>query len=257
MPFALSFLSQGFLGKNFARMYEGISNNSDIILITVGIIMLIIASYLLGSINFAIIISSRSYKQDIRDFGSKNAGMTNMMRTYGKKAAAFTLLGDALKAVVSCLIGYIIIGQLGAYIAGLFCILGHVFPAFYRFKGGKGVVTAAVTVLMCDPVVFLILFTIFVIIVLFTRYISLGSVMCMLLYPIILDSTTRFATKIGFGQEITSPFIIFPILMAVIIVCKHWTNIKRLLNGTESKFSFKKSVKTAESKEKEKTEESK
>jgi glycerol-3-phosphate acyltransferase PlsY len=99
-------------------------------------------SYLLGSLNFAIIISGKTYRQDIRNHGSKNAGMTNMMRTYGKKAAALTLLGDMLKAVVSCLIGYALIGQLGAYIAGLFCMIGHIFPVFYRFKGGKGVACA-------------------------------------------------------------------------------------------------------------------
>ena len=247
MPFAISFLSEGFLGENFFKLYAGTSSNTDLILIIVGIILVIIAAYLLGSINFAIIISSKSYKQDIREFGSKNAGMTNMMRTYGKKAAAFTLIGDALKAVVACLLGYVVIGQLGAYIAGLFCILGHVFPVFYRFKGGKGVVTAAVTVLMCDPIVFPILLAIFVIIVLCTKYISLGSVMCLLLYPFMHYSFAKFAM----GADYTSPYVIYTFLMAVIIICKHWTNIKRLLNGTESKFSFKKSVKTADTTQKE------
>ena len=241
MTFALSFLSNGFLGKNFFKLYDGTFSNTDFILLTVGIILTIISAYLLGSINFAIIISSRSYKQDIRNFGSKNAGMTNMMRTYGKKAAAFTLLGDALKAIVSCLIGYVIIGQPGAYIAGLFCILGHVFPIFYRFKGGKGVVTAAATVLMCDPILFPILLAIFVIIVLFTKYISLGSVMCILLYPFLHYSFG----KIAMGANYVSPYVMYAFAMTVIIVCKHWANIKRLLNGTESKFSFKKSVKTA------------
>ena len=216
-----------------------------LVLMIAGIVFTAVCAYLLGSINFAIIISSRSYKQDIRNFGSKNAGMTNMMRTYGKKAAGFTLLGDALKAVVSCLVGYVIIGQFGAYIAGLCCILGHVFPIFYHFKGGKGVVTAAVTVLMCDPFIFLILFTLFVIIVLFTKYISLGSVTCMLLYPLILHATSTFANAVQ-GRSGSSPYVIFTVIMAVVIVCKHWTNIKRLRVGTESKFSFKKSVKAPE-----------
>lgn len=242
------FFTSGIVGKHF---FANMEDTTAIVLMVVSAVVVMVSAYLLGSINFAIIISSKEYKQDIRNYGSKNAGMTNMMRTYGKKAAGLTLLGDALKAVVSCLIGYALIGQLGAYIAGLFCILGHVFPVYYRFKGGKGVVTAAVTVLMCDPIVFLILFTIFVLIVLGTKYISLGSVMCMLLYPIVLDSTTKLATKFGFGEQSTSPYIIFTVLMAVIIVAKHWTNIKRLMNGTESKFSFKKSVKSAE-----KTEES-
>ena len=238
MPFALSFLSEGFLGKHLFSLYERYSS-TDLIFVIIGIVLVIVAAYVLGSINFAIIISGRHYKEDIRTHGSKNAGMTNMMRTYGKKAAALTLLGDALKAIAAGFIGYIVIGPLGAHVAGLFCILGHVFPVFYGFKGGKGVVTAFATVLMCDPPVFLVLITIFVIIVLFTKYISLGSVMCMLLYPILLDTFTRFAT----GGATTSPYIPIAILVAIIIVAKHWTNIKRLLNGTESKFSFKKSVK--------------
>lgn len=197
----------------------------------------IVAAYFLGSLNFAIIISGKQYRQDIREFGSKNAGMTNMMRTYGKKAAGLTLLGDALKAVVSCLIGYLLLGQMGAYVAGLFCIIGHMFPIYYRFKGGKGVVTAAVTVLMCNPFVFLILFIMFVVIVLCTKYISLGSVLCMLLYPILLDRIDRWL----FGG---APYVWIAALMTVLVVVKHWENIKRLSQGKESKFSFKKSVKT-------------
>ncbi len=241
------FFSNGFLG-NYAL--NGINPELDptksTVLLVIGAALAAICAYFLGSINFAIIISSKEYKQDIRDHGSKNAGMTNMMRTYGKKAAGLTLLGDALKAVVSCLIGYALLGELGAYIAGLFCILGHVFPVYYKFKGGKGVVTAAVTVLMCNPIVFLILFALFAIIVLFTKYISLGSVMCMLLYPIILDRITRIMTNIAYGPEgeRTTIGVVFAVAMAVIIVLKHRQNIKRLMNGTESKFSFKKSVKT-------------
>ena len=129
-------------------------------------------------------------------------------------------------------------GQLGAYAAGLFCMLGHVFPIYYGFKGGKGVVTAAATVLMTDPVVFLILITLFVIMVAIWRYISLASITCIGLYPLILSFTTKmFAGKM-------SPFILFTVLMAILIIGKHWTNIQRLREGTESKFSFKKSVKS-------------
>ena len=164
--------------------------------------------------------------------------MTNMMRTYGKKAAGLTLLGDALKAVVACLIGYALLGQMGAYFAGLFCIIGHMFPIYYRFKGGKGVVTAAITVLMCNPFVFLILFLMFVIIVLFSKYISLGSVICMLLYPLVLNSVDSFMLDIP-----VSPYVWCAVLMTALVVLKHWENIKRLREGKESKFSFKKSVK--------------
>ena len=227
------FIANGFIGHYFP-----ISDSSNIAIIIVAALVTMVAAYLLGSINFAIIISGKKYKQDIRDHGSKNAGMTNMMRTYGKKAAGFTLLGDALKAVVSCIIGYALLGHLGSYLAGMFCIFGHIFPAYYGFKGGKGVVTTAISILMCDPIVFLILITLFVIIVAFTRYISLGSVICVMLYPILLDRINHFFT----GQA--TPYAVFAMIIAALVVIKHWTNIKRLMSGTESKFSFKKSVKT-------------
>ena len=146
-------------------------------LVILGVLVSIIIPYLLGSLNFAIIISAKQYKQDIRSFGLKNAGMTNMMRTYGKKAAGLTLIGDALKAIVACAVGYLMLGYIGCYIAGLFCVIGHMFPVFYKFKGGKGVVTGAMAILMGDPITFAIILLIFIIIVAFTRYISLGSIM--------------------------------------------------------------------------------
>ena len=240
--------SSGIVGDYFL-------NDSDdtlgLVLFIISVAVVIIAAYLLGSINFAIIISGKKYKQDIRDHGSKNAGMTNMMRTYGKKAAGLTLLGDALKAVAACLVGYVLIGSLGAYIAGLFCILGHIFPIFYKFKGGKGVVTTAVAILMCNPLVFVVLFLLFVIIVLFTRYISLGSVVCVMLYPLLLDSVSRIFT----GHP--TPYVVFAMITAVVVVVKHWGNIKRLAEGKESKFSFKKSVKAPEEKTEQPKEENK
>lgn len=226
-----------FTNGLIAPLFYNESETTFLILTVLCYLVTVVAAYLLGSLNFAIIISGKQYRQDIRNFGSKNAGMTNMMRTYGKKAAGLTLLGDALKAVASCLIGYLLLGQMGAYIAGLFCIIGHMFPIYYRFKGGKGVVTAAVTVLMCNPFVFLILFVMFVVIVLCTKYISLGSVLCMLLYPILLDRIDRWL----FGG---APYVWIAALMTVLVVVKHWENIKRLSQGKESKFSFKKSVKT-------------
>ena len=231
------FIANGFIGDYFLKNIE---QTTATILMVVGATIIMVIAYLLGSINFAIIISGRQYKQDIRQFGSKNAGMTNMMRTYGKKAAAYTLIGDALKAVVACLIGRALLGHLGAYIAGLFCIVGHIFPVFYKFKGGKGVVTTAISILMCDPFVFLALIILFVIIVAGTKYISLGSVICVMLYPLLLDSFSRF-----FLHQPT-PYTVFAIIIAVLVVVKHWANIKRLLQGKESKFSFKKSVKVAD-----------
>lgn len=240
-----NFFLYGLLGEYLLNNIENMSEATRIAWMVGSFVVVAAIAYCLGSLNFAIIISGRQYRQDIRSYGSKNAGMTNMMRTYGKKAAGLTLLGDALKAAVSCLIGYAVIGQYGAYIAGLFCILGHVFPAYYRFRGGKGVVTAAVTILMCNPFVFLILFVLFVILVLLTKYISLGSVMCMLLYPIVLDRVER-SRLFNENPPAACPYILFAFLMTVLVVFKHWENIKRLMNGQENKFSFKKSVKVTE-----------
>ena len=204
--------------------------------LAIAAILCIAIPYFLGSINFAILLSKAIYKTDIRDFGSGNAGATNMMRTFGKKTALMTFGGDALKAFVSGALGYLLLGQYGAHIAGLFCVIGHMFPIYYKFKGGKGVVTTAVSMLMCNPFVFLILLVIFLIIVGFTKYISLGSIMCALLYPVILDRVEKF-----FNGS-TQPYVIIPMIIAALVVFMHRENIKRLMSGTESKFSFKKSV---------------
>lgn len=235
------FFLYGFIGKYLAT--NSLSGSTYTVAMVLSIVAVCVLSYLLGSFNFAIIISGAQYRQDIREFGSKNAGMTNMMRTYGKKAAGLTLLGDALKAVIACMIGYALIGQYGAYFAGLFCILGHMFPIYYRFHGGKGVVTAAVTILMCNPIVFLVLLVIFVIIVLTTKFISLGSVVCVMLYPIVLDRIER-STLLNENPPEGCPYVIFAVVIMLLVVLKHRENIIRLYHGKESKFSFKKSVNT-------------
>lgn len=207
------------------------------VLIVFGFLIMTILPYVLGSLNFAIIISKFFYHEDIRTFGSGNAGMTNMLRTYGKGAAIVTFLADAMKAVVSVLIGRLVFGIIGAYVAGLCCILGHIFPVFYKFKGGKGVVTAAIMIFMTNWKVGLILFLMFVILVAFTKYISLGSVMCVLLYPLLLNRM-----NIPMIEKYPAPSIVylFAIALAAIIVVKHVSNIKRLLAGTENKLSFSK-----------------
>ena len=209
-----------------------IVHNPIVFYVVCGIVCTVVP-YLLGSINFAVIISSKTYKDDVREHGSGNAGMTNMLRTYGKKAAALTLGGDALKAILACLVGYFMLGLNGAYIAGFFCILGHMFPVFFKFKGGKGVVTTAASMLMCNPIVFLILLILFVLIVYIWRYISLASIMCVLLYPVVLNGVDT--VLIGGSRA----YIIFTVLTTILVVLKHKDNLKRLLDGTENKFKFK------------------
>ncbi len=199
-----------------------------------GLIILLIVGYFLGSINFATIISKKKYNDDVREHGSGNAGMTNMMRVYGKSAAALTLLGDAVKALIAVFIGLFVLGQPGAYVAGLGSIIGHTWPIYYNFKGGKGVVTAITTILCTSPLVGVLLLVIFVLIVWMTRYISLGSIMCTLIYPLLLLRLTQ--------PELIKTIVCFCIV--VLLFFNHRQNIVRLYNKEENKFSFKKSVPT-------------
>lgn len=195
------------------------------------VLICIIVPYLLGSVNFALVISKVFYHDDIRKYGSGNAGMTNMLRTYGKAAGAGTLLCDMLKASVSVWLGLLVFGYIGGYMAGFFCMFGHIFPVFFKFKGGKGVATLAAMVLTLDPLCFLILFIIFLILVVGTRYVSLGSVICCMLYPIV---TFKLATwGIGFP-------VLFSFMTAIVVIFMHRENIKRLINHTENKISLSK-----------------
>ena len=210
-----------------------------------GVLLCMVIPYLLGSLNFAIIISKIFFRDDIRKYGSGNAGTTNMLRTYGKLPAAATLLLDMSKGAVAVLIGFLILGTgiyteegytsvfSGNYIAGLFAVLGHMFPCFYRFKGGKGVATTAVVVLCTNPFLFVILLLAFVIIVAGSKMISLGSVMCMLLYPVLMS---RLASAQPQG-------ILVSFLIAALVIFMHRSNIKRIWEGKESKLSFKKHAK--------------
>jgi acyl-phosphate glycerol 3-phosphate acyltransferase len=218
---------KGLLGRYLET--AGVAPPVFVLLMLTGVLVCVAAPYLLGSLNFGIIISKKLYSDDVRKHGSGNAGMTNMLRTYGKKAAVLTFLGDAIKAVAAAVIGRLVLGEMGAYIAGLMCIVGHAFPLYYKFKGGKGVVTTAVMVLMLNPMIFAILLVVFVVLVASTKYISLGSVMCMMLYPVLLN---RIAGP-GFSN-------IIAIMIAAFVIFLHRENIKRLSSGTESKISFKK-----------------
>lgn len=188
-----------------------------------------IVGYLLGSLNSSLIVG-RFYGVDVRKHGSGNAGTTNTLRTLGKKAALLVLLGDIVKGVLAFIAGYYIYGgQLGGMLGGTAAILGHVWPVFFGFKGGKGVLTSLAVLLLIDWPIALVLLGIFIIIVLITRFVSLGSIVAAALFPV---------AAIVLGRSIET--IIFSGIIAVLIVVKHHSNIKRLLNGTESKFSFHK-----------------
>ena len=209
-------------------------------------ILLMIATigvaYLLGSLNFAVIVSRNKYKDDIRNHGSGNGGATNMQRTYGNMAAVLTMGGDMLKAVVAVTVGSALLGAIfGGYMAAFFCVLGHMFPIFFRFKGGKGVATSAAAMLMLNPSVFAVIILTFIVVVLSTKYISLGSIMAAALYPVVLNRINEITADwfILNGTLAGSFDEIFAMLMAVMVIFMHRTNIKRLINGTESKISLR------------------
>lgn len=199
------------------------------------LLMSAVGGYLLGSLNSAVIVSHSLCHDDVRRHGSKNAGMTNMFRTYGKKAGLLTLCGDLLKTVISLALGYLWLGYRGAYIAALFCMLGHMFPLYYKFRGGKGVLVAATAILMTEPVVFVVLIAIFAIVLLGTRMVSLASVMTALIYPLILNAQYAALTGDGGSAGMRAPVAIF---MAVMVVWMHRSNLKRIYEGKESKLHF-------------------
>ncbi len=186
--------------------------------------------YFLGGVNCAILVSKLIYHDDIRNHGSKNAGMTNILRTYGKTAAVLTLAGDILKTVIAIYIARLLMGEPGAYIAGLGSVLGHIYPVYFNFKGGKGVAAVAATVLCTSPLCFLILFAVFAIIVAGYKYVSLGSVMCMFLYPVLINRLS--------GGKVDIITTVCTFLIAAIVIFKHKDNIKRLMQGKENKISL-------------------
>ncbi len=205
----------------------------------------LMASYLLGSINSAILISKLVYRDDIRTHGSGNAGMTNMLRTYGAKAALLTLAGDLLKTVISVFIAGFVFGfnyiagisiQGYCYLAGLFAVIGHIFPIYYRFKGGKGVLVTSTMALMLTPIPFLILFALFVGIVALSKYVSLGSVCVAVLYPVLLQG---YFSIVFDGSPMPAETAIASIALACIIVWCHRKNLERISKRTENKLSFK------------------
>ncbi len=200
------------------------------------VFVIALSSYLLGSINSAIIISKVFYGYDIRDYGSGNAGMTNMFRSFGKRAGLGTLGGDVLKALISVVLGFVLLGIPGQYIAGFFCMIGHMFPVYFKFKGGKGVIVSAITILLIDPLVFLILVLIFGLMFAATQIISASSITAAFFFPLVVYAFNR-----------NNPFnivsLLFSFFMAFFVIALHKENIRRLLNKTEKKFTIKKSDK--------------
>lgn len=209
------------------------------------IIMAMIA-YCIGSVNFSVIISKKIAGFDVREKGSGNAGTTNMLRSVGKKAAAITLLCDIAKGIVAIAISMIIGNimeetnqELLLQIAGIAVVIGHTFPIFFGFKGGKGVATSIGILLMSNWKIGLICFIFALVLMILTRMVSVGSCAAAILFPILTLFINDSYTILTEGKN-GNTYFIYSVLLAVIVLYNHRSNIKRLLNGTENKLSFKK-----------------
>lgn len=198
-----------------------------------------LVSYLLGSVSFAVIVSRIGAKDDVRNHGSGNAGMTNILRSYGKKMAAFTAIGDFGKGVIAVALGRIIFSLAGiqgidaGYIAGLFVILGHLYPLFFGFKGGKGVLTSLGAAVIVSPIPFLVIAGIAIPTVFAVKIVSLISVIGFALYPFVVVAVDLLLDKPFLGE------LIFALVVSGLGIWKHRGNIQRLRAGTEYKFGQK------------------
>ncbi|MBE6910160.1 MAG: glycerol-3-phosphate 1-O-acyltransferase PlsY [Ruminococcaceae bacterium] len=193
--------------------------------------------YIPGGVNGAIVASHLFYHDDVRKYGSGNAGLTNFYRIYGAKYAWCVILVDMGKAAVAVALGMWIFGPEGAvfgkYFAGVFCIVGHMFPFLYRFKGGKGILCSGMTLILLDWRIALVGWGVFLLLWATTRYVSLGSVCAALSLPVMTWAVYR--NEGGF------PYIMLcAVLMAALVLWAHRGNIQRLLTGTESKFQWHK-----------------
>lgn len=204
-------------------------------------ILMAVIAYAIGSVNFSVILSKKMAGFDVREKGSGNAGTTNMLRSVGKGAAALTLILDIAKGLVAILIA-IIIGKFSnetdpailVQIAGFFAVLGHTFPVFFGFRGGKGVATSLGVLLLINPLIGVICLVFALVVMAFTRMVSLGSIMAAILFPVL----TLFIKDNYITEGYT--YVFFGIAMAILVIFNHRTNLKRIYNGTENRLSFKK-----------------
>lgn len=206
-------------------------------------IIIAIIAYAIGSINFSVILSKKIAGFDVREKGSGNAGTTNMLRSVGKKAAAITLLCDILKGVVAVLIA-LIVGKivknvdksLLVQIAGILVVLGHTFPIFFEFKGGKGVATSLGVLIMTNWQIGLICLVFAIVIMAVTKMVSVGSIGAAILFPVL----TLFINTNFIVQANGIKYFAFSLILAALVIFNHRENIKRIASGTENKLSFKK-----------------
>ncbi len=204
-------------------------------------IIALVLAYLFGSINFAVIFSSIFLKKDVRELGSGNAGTTNVMRSAGFLPGALTFVFDALKGFAACYVGKLLFeyaatktdafwaeGIYGAFACGLLCMLGHIFPIFFGFKGGKGVATSVGIFAVCSPIAIISGLSVFAVVLLVSKMVSLASLIATVVVVVLSIVLYNGASSI-------LPIIILSIVMGSLVFIKHKDNIKRLINGTERK----------------------
>jgi len=186
--------------------------------------ILILLGYFIGTIPCSYLVGKAMGNIDVREHGSGNAGATNVLRTVGKKAALFALIGDVLKGIVPAIIGQLIMGMDGAVLCAIFAVIGHCYPVTLKFKGGKGVATAGGMIIGTNPILALCLFIYMFIVVKKTKYVSLASITAAAIYPIV------------FWFLYDTPIVrLGSIFLGLLVIFKHRANIKRLLSGKESK----------------------
>ena len=190
-----------------------------------------IIAYILGSISTGLLVAQIAHGPDLRSVGSKNTGASNVLRTMGWKYGLITFFGDYLKALAACWIGQCLTGSRNvALICGLLVIIGHNWPVFFHFKGGKGVASSCGVMVFCFPVPALVGYAVAIAVIAATRYISLGSMSMLTVYAILVSC---------FFSEGSIPVILWAVLLAALCILRHRTNIKRLIQGNENKFGQK------------------
>ena len=194
-----------------------------------GLLIAVIA-YLLGSFSTGLVWARIKNGPNLREVGSKSTGASNVLRTMGLKSGVITFVGDVLKALLACWIGQLLGGHTGAMVAGLFVILGHNWPCFHGFKGGKGVASSCAVMLMTYPIPALISYIVAIAIIAVTRFISLGSMILLTLFAVLVIFTC--------GGDWFA--IVWAIVLAVLCVYRHRANIGRLISGPENKLGSKK-----------------
>lgn len=202
-------------------------------------IIIVVIAYLIGSVNFSVLISKKMAGFDVREKGSGNGGTTNVLRTVGKKAAVLTLIADVLKGVLAIFVAWVVGKFVSSnpailvQLAAIGVVVGHTFPIFFGFKGGKGIATSLGILLLLNWEIGLICLIFAVSLMAITRMVSLGSISAAVLFPIL----TIFIDE---HYLVSGNYFIFGIIMAAFIIFNHRSNVKRILNGTENKLSFKK-----------------